>query len=322
MSKYSCDIIQDLLALYHDGVCSEDSCAAVEQHLAECEKCRETIKLLGDTELEDKITEQAGEIVKKHKIKQRRKIVVIIAVAVAVLLAVVFFWVIKPRIELNNLICEFLPEVGEGAEYFTEYDVSDDSLVTLETEVLSVDIPADYVQKDMGEIDAVVYHDSGNQELMIMVTTSETDFSDISLFYRDNYGDISDEEYETIVRYLKDWFGALGNGLPDSAYGTYKCMHLLSDDDRSFWNIGQNIAFGITGILKESIPVWGEELYIYESDDKCGFVFVAAPHDDVSYYRVTADIYSTDDLNAPHNVIIRSESVEQAYAIINSIAFN
>ena len=34
------DIVQDLLPLYHDGVCSEKSRAAVEEHLRTCEDCR------------------------------------------------------------------------------------------------------------------------------------------------------------------------------------------------------------------------------------------------------------------------------------------
>ena len=34
------DIVQDLLPLYHDGVCSEKSRAAVEEHLKTCEACR------------------------------------------------------------------------------------------------------------------------------------------------------------------------------------------------------------------------------------------------------------------------------------------
>ena len=34
------DIVQDLLPLYHDGVCSEKSRAAVEEHLKACETCR------------------------------------------------------------------------------------------------------------------------------------------------------------------------------------------------------------------------------------------------------------------------------------------
>lgn len=39
--KYPCDIIQDLLPLYLDGVCSEESKRAVEEHLPECSACRE-----------------------------------------------------------------------------------------------------------------------------------------------------------------------------------------------------------------------------------------------------------------------------------------
>ena len=37
--KYPCDLIRDLLPLYQDGVCSEESRAAVEEHLRECPSC-------------------------------------------------------------------------------------------------------------------------------------------------------------------------------------------------------------------------------------------------------------------------------------------
>lgn len=40
----SCEIIKDLLPLYHDGVCSEESRALVDAHLKECSKCREELK--------------------------------------------------------------------------------------------------------------------------------------------------------------------------------------------------------------------------------------------------------------------------------------
>lgn len=39
--KYPCDMIQDLLPLYLDGVCSEKSKKAVEEHLAECSDCKD-----------------------------------------------------------------------------------------------------------------------------------------------------------------------------------------------------------------------------------------------------------------------------------------
>lgn len=38
--KLTCEIVQDLLPLYEDNVCSPGSRAAVEEHLQECESCR------------------------------------------------------------------------------------------------------------------------------------------------------------------------------------------------------------------------------------------------------------------------------------------
>jgi len=38
------EIVQDLLPLYHDGVCSEASRAAVEEHLRTCEFCRKALE--------------------------------------------------------------------------------------------------------------------------------------------------------------------------------------------------------------------------------------------------------------------------------------
>ena len=45
--KISCDVINDLLPLYHDEVCSEESKRIVEEHLKECENCREIAKKIG-----------------------------------------------------------------------------------------------------------------------------------------------------------------------------------------------------------------------------------------------------------------------------------
>lgn len=39
--KYPCNLIQDLLPLYYDGVCSEESKLIIEQHLSECTTCKE-----------------------------------------------------------------------------------------------------------------------------------------------------------------------------------------------------------------------------------------------------------------------------------------
>ena len=47
---YPCGIIRDLLPLYIDDVCNEESKQAVENHLSECEKCRNYYDSMKSTE--------------------------------------------------------------------------------------------------------------------------------------------------------------------------------------------------------------------------------------------------------------------------------
>ena len=39
-----CNVIRDLLPLYADKVCSEDSKEMVEEHLANCKKCKQELE--------------------------------------------------------------------------------------------------------------------------------------------------------------------------------------------------------------------------------------------------------------------------------------
>ena len=47
---YPCGIIRDLLPLYLDNVCNEESKQAVENHLSECEKCRSYYETMKSTD--------------------------------------------------------------------------------------------------------------------------------------------------------------------------------------------------------------------------------------------------------------------------------
>lgn len=46
--KISCDIIKDLLPLYCDNMCSNDSRVVIDEHLTECESCGEELKKMLD----------------------------------------------------------------------------------------------------------------------------------------------------------------------------------------------------------------------------------------------------------------------------------
>jgi hypothetical protein len=57
MMDISCDIIRDLLPLYHDGVCSADSRALVEEHLKGCAGCRAELDKFGAPDKTDNVDE-------------------------------------------------------------------------------------------------------------------------------------------------------------------------------------------------------------------------------------------------------------------------
>jgi hypothetical protein len=46
MSKISCEIIKDLLPLYYDNVCSDESKTMVEEHLSDCNSCKHELDSL------------------------------------------------------------------------------------------------------------------------------------------------------------------------------------------------------------------------------------------------------------------------------------
>ena len=51
--KTSCKIIEDLLPMYHDEICSEESAALIEEHLKECASCSQVLaSLRGEIDLQ------------------------------------------------------------------------------------------------------------------------------------------------------------------------------------------------------------------------------------------------------------------------------
>ena len=55
--KISCEIIKDLLPLYLDSVCSNDSKAAIDEHLTACGNCKSELQVM-QTSLPINRTEQ------------------------------------------------------------------------------------------------------------------------------------------------------------------------------------------------------------------------------------------------------------------------
>jgi len=89
--KYPCNLIQDLLPLYHDGVCSEESNKIIENHLKECSSCSDYYTSLCDADeivaapqnnVELEMKKAASFCSIKKKIRRKQILVVILAFAI------------------------------------------------------------------------------------------------------------------------------------------------------------------------------------------------------------------------------------------------
>lgn len=98
MKKISCNIIKDILPLYLDGVVSDDTKKMVEEHLKECDQCRnEAMKLKQDVVLpaSKSVRLAETEVVKGLKRKLFRKKFLVSAISVIltiVILSGVYFY--------------------------------------------------------------------------------------------------------------------------------------------------------------------------------------------------------------------------------------
>lgn len=97
--KYPCNLIQDLLPLYHDGVCSRESIEIIENHLSECTACKEYYASLCEADEivvkpqnEEQEMKKAASFQAVRK-KLHRKQILMIA-GFTVLLAVIVFTVV------------------------------------------------------------------------------------------------------------------------------------------------------------------------------------------------------------------------------------
>ena len=84
--KFQCEIIEDMLPLYKDGICSGASARMVEDHLKECPECSRKMEMLNNTAFEDMIMRERETVItsqSKYFKKRSAKIGSIIAAVFA-----------------------------------------------------------------------------------------------------------------------------------------------------------------------------------------------------------------------------------------------
>ena len=116
MEKMNCNVIYDLLPVYLDGLCSEESKQIIEEHVKECEMCRknledmkQNVEIPGETDVS---------IIKKVKRRILIEKIVIIAAIIWVMGNVIFFgglYLMSDQVPMNDTLSREEVSVEEDA---------------------------------------------------------------------------------------------------------------------------------------------------------------------------------------------------------------
>lgn len=89
--EIKCEIVRDLLPLYVDGLTSDVTKEAVENHINNCEQCKKSLELMMAKENENKYETKEVDYLKKIKKRNSRKMFIGIFSAV-ILITCIFVW--------------------------------------------------------------------------------------------------------------------------------------------------------------------------------------------------------------------------------------
>lgn len=84
--KFDCELIQDLLPLYIDNVCSIKSKEIIEEHISECSKCKELLGELGNQAVIQELSNERNRVIEKHLKKEKKRTTMIGLIAAALLM--------------------------------------------------------------------------------------------------------------------------------------------------------------------------------------------------------------------------------------------
>ena len=119
-----CDIIKDLLPLYAENMCSDDSRQAVAEHIAECESCRNELKKINT----DVAIQADSDVSMFKRIKKRARIEKVVISIISIVFVLSALW--YAQFFLINTDCTMDYEKYNLAENVT-VEVDDDGMLWL-----------------------------------------------------------------------------------------------------------------------------------------------------------------------------------------------
>ncbi|MBR5799117.1 MAG: zf-HC2 domain-containing protein [Lachnospiraceae bacterium] len=333
MKTNNCAVVKDLLPLYVDGVLSAESCEFVEGHLNSCTECTaycEQLKGADVTVVKKEAADDKKVIqnIRKGINKKRKRVALITVLSVVAALALI--GILGFRLVILYFSKQVTTDFNPSVEYFTEYDrtmADTEAVQEIKLNGIAVNLPAEYAEMDpVAESFRYGTADEEGNPVNQVLIMPPSDVSELNLFGEENMESLPDFPLgQFVVNQLRKGYEDLGHGMPDDFYHMTKANFLLTKEDYSFWNWQKGLAYTISSYIKNQTPVIADYVLIYEEDDICGFIYVtdksakegsnSAAYD----YYVIADLFGTSDLSTGYGMIITGDSLEEIYAIINSV---
>lgn len=120
--KLNCNIVDDLLPLYLEDICSEDSKAALEKHLQGCSSCREKLVRMKSSDIlynAEKPKDQLSVAKYARKVKRHRVCIGILAVLLCAIAACILALCGLAIIDMHRQANPTVYEVEEGVYNLT-----------------------------------------------------------------------------------------------------------------------------------------------------------------------------------------------------------
>ena len=124
MDKVNCEIIKDILPLYIDNACSEESKTLIEEHIKTCRNCKSLLSLMKEEEYmpkldlvsEDNDAVEMMKIINKKMVRKQIIIAVITAMVMGGLWA--YFFILETSNPYNNYHGTGISNVEDIMYYF------------------------------------------------------------------------------------------------------------------------------------------------------------------------------------------------------------
>lgn len=230
--KVNCEIVQDLLPLYEDGMCSVSSRAAVEEHLKTCPDCRgqaEGVRKIVDVEIPEDIPGEDRAVVRGLRKIRRRWYVSLIAMLLVVPMVLLSVNQVRgDGVCFTNLddIARAAVYVGalEDGDFLRAADQMDSGKLYKEVQEILAWTPEDYVTR----YEPVTIGDARWVATGVMYDEFFTESVDARDFWRQMmYNGISgvmipEEYWQEISRLESGVVGQTEDGLPEVNNRTYE----------------------------------------------------------------------------------------------------